>query len=43
MLKATRGEWAAPCPVTNALWLHYMADIILTAKVRGLPRGMKRG
>ena len=32
MLKLTRGDWAAPSPATNTLWLHYMADIILTAK-----------
>jgi hypothetical protein len=32
MQKLTRGDWAAPCPATNTLWLHYMADIVLTAK-----------
>lgn len=32
MLKLTRGEWAAPHPATNTLWLHYMADTVLTAK-----------
>ncbi|GBF88054.1 hypothetical protein Rsub_00766 [Raphidocelis subcapitata] len=35
MLKLTRGEWAAPFPATNTLWLHYLADIILTAKAPG--------
>ena len=32
MLKLTRGAWASPFPATNTLWLHYMADIILTSK-----------
>jgi len=44
MLKATGGEWAAPCPATNTLWLHYMADIVLTAKApqAGWSGGEKR-
>ncbi|KIY92326.1 hypothetical protein MNEG_15636 [Monoraphidium neglectum] len=32
MLKLTRGQWAAPHPATNTLWLHYMADTMLNAK-----------
>ena len=32
MKKATRGKWDQHCPKTNALWLHYLADCLLTDK-----------
>ncbi len=32
MRKATGNAWKGHRPVTNCLWLHYLADIILTAK-----------
>ena len=32
MRKATKGKWTAFCPATNALWLHYLADILLSCK-----------
>ena len=35
MRKATKGKWAAFCPATNALWLHYLADILLSCKANG--------
>lgn len=32
MLRLTRGDWAAPHPATNTLWLHYLADTVLANK-----------
>ena len=32
MRKATRGDWSVYTPSTNALWLHYLADVMLTRK-----------
>lgn len=32
MKKATRGKWERHFPKTNALWLHYLADCLLTDK-----------
>ena len=32
MRKATKGRWERRCPKTNALWLHYLADCLLTDK-----------
>lgn len=32
MRRAVRSDWAAYAPRTNALWLHYLADVVLTAK-----------
>jgi len=32
MRKATRGDWQEHRPKTNALWVHYMADILLNQK-----------
>lgn len=39
MLKATRGDWAAPRPVTNAMWLRYLADVLLAKKAPGAAAG----
>jgi hypothetical protein len=41
MLKLTHGDWAAPCPATNSLWLHYLADTVLAAKAP--PQGWSPG
>ena len=35
MRKATRGDWQEHRPKTNALWVHYMADILLNQKQWG--------
>ena len=32
MRKAVKRQWATYCPATNALWLHYLADMLLTVK-----------
>jgi len=32
MRRAVRGDWAAHAPATNALWLHYLADVLVSAK-----------
>jgi serine/threonine-protein kinase haspin len=32
MRRAVRGDWAAHAPATNALWLHYLADVFVAAK-----------
>ena len=32
MRKLTKQRWEAYCPGTNALWLHYLAEILLTLK-----------
>ena len=32
MKKATKGKWAGYHPVTNCLWMHYLADTLLTQK-----------
>lgn len=33
MQKVTRGDWRQHAPATNALWLHYLADIMLNHKL----------
>lgn len=33
MRKATKGDWRGHAPATNTLWLHYLADIMLTHKL----------
>ncbi len=30
MRKATRGDWAGSHPVTNVLWLRYLAELLLS-------------
>jgi serine/threonine-protein kinase haspin len=35
MRQATRGDWQEHRPKTNALWLHYLADILLNQKQWG--------
>ena len=32
MKRVTKGKWNKYCPKTNALWLHYLADTLLTDK-----------
>ncbi len=32
MRKATHGDWAGSHFVTNVLWMHYLADTLLTLK-----------
>jgi len=32
MRKALNNQWGASCPQTNAFWLHYLADTLLTKK-----------
>ena len=32
MRAKTRGRWEGFHPVTNALWLHYLADVLLSCK-----------
>ena len=32
MRKALNNQWGASCPQTNAFWLHYLADTMLTKK-----------
>ena len=41
MKKATRNRWDEHCPATNCLWMHYLADIIVTAKHHCLNREHK--
>ena len=35
-------DWRAYAPRTNALWLHYLADVLLTRKTLPLDRADKR-
>eukprot|EP00899_Mesostigma_viride_P026468 jgi/Mesvir1/7005/Mv09140-RA.3 len=32
MKKLTKGDWSGRFPKTNCLWMHYLADIVLTQK-----------
>ena len=32
MRKAVAGQWERYCPATNALWLHYLTEMLLTTK-----------
>ncbi len=32
MRKLTKDDWAGHHPATNALWMHYLADNLLTDK-----------
>lgn len=40
MKKAVKNAWSSYVPTTNALWLDYLSDIMLTEK---LPQATKRG
>ena len=42
MKKANRGDWHSFTPVTNTLWMHYLADILLNRKQRNFDAGEKR-
>jgi serine/threonine-protein kinase haspin len=42
MRRAVRADWAAYAPRTNALWLHYLADVVLTAKKFPCERAERR-
>ena len=41
MRKATKGMWERHCPKTNALWLHYLADCLLSDKEFPMTAGQK--
>ena len=41
MRKATKGTWERHCPKTNALWLHYLADCLLSDKEFPMTAGQK--
>lgn len=32
MRKATKGDWQKHTPATNTLWMHYLADLLLSQK-----------
>ena len=42
MRKVTGGRWEAHQPATNALWLHYLADVLLNQKGVPLSGAQKR-
>ena len=42
MAKVTAGNWSAHAPCTNALWLAYLADVVLSLKATGLTAYDKR-
>ncbi len=42
MQRATRNDWREYAPVTNALWLRYLADIILAYKMPSAAGGDDR-
>jgi len=35
MRDATQHNWAGSYPATNAMWMHYLADTLLTKKLPG--------
>ena len=41
MRKATKGMWERHCPKTNSLWLHYLADCLLSDKEFPMTAGQK--
>ena len=42
MRKATKGDWQKYVPATNVLWIHYLADLLLTEKQIALNASEKR-
>lgn len=41
MKRATKGEWAGFHPVTNCMWVHYLADTLLKHKKLPATRAQK--
>ena len=42
MKRATKGKWAGFHPATNCLWLHYLADTLLTQKAFPMSPAQKK-
>ena len=42
MRKATKGRWEGFHPATNALWMHYLADTLLSLKAFPLDPSQKK-
>ena len=42
MRKLLRRDWSAAAPRTNALWLHYLADVVLSEKSFPMEKAEKR-
>ena len=42
MKKATKGKWAGFHPATNCLWMHYLADTLLTQKAFAMSPAQKK-
>ena len=42
MRKATKGRWEGFHAATNALWMHYLADTLLSLKAFPMDAGQKR-
>lgn len=42
MAKLTGGDWAQHCPATNAAWLAYLADAVLSLKATPMSPQEKR-
>ncbi len=42
MQKLTKGDWAAHTPATNAVWLGYLTDAMLSLKQAPLSAQAKR-
>ena len=42
MRKAAKGRWEGFHAATNALWMHYLADTLLSLKAFPMDAGLKR-
>ena len=42
MRKATKGRWEGFHPATNALWMHYLADTLLSLKAFPMEPSQKK-